>query len=59
MAKWISHPNYNSRTLANDVALVKLTRTVAFSNVISPVCLPRGAATVVGSTGVVTGWVSE
>jgi len=41
------------------VALVKLSRPVTFSSVISPVCLPRGAAAVVGSTGVVTGWVSE
>ena len=59
VAKWISHPRYNSRTFANDVALIKLNRPVAFSNVISPVCLPLGAAAVVGSTGVVTGWVSE
>jgi len=45
--------------MGNDVALVKLERPVTFSNVISPVCLPRGAAAVVGSIGVVTGWVSE
>ena len=59
VAKWISHPRYSPSDMGNDVALIKLNRRVTFSNVISPVCLPRGAAAVVGSNGVVTGWVSE
>jgi len=41
----------------NDIALVKLNSKVTFSSSISPVCLPQGKSPVIGTTGVVTGWV--
>lgn len=38
----IPHPQYpgNSRDQLNDIALLRLSREVAFTNFISPVCLP-------------------
>jgi len=35
------HPQYNSRTLINDVALVKLTAPIPFSLDVQPICAPE------------------
>ena len=34
------HPNYQMRRNANDIALVKLSRSIQFNKFIRPVCLP-------------------
>ncbi|XP_077335971.1 transmembrane protease serine 2 [Lithobates pipiens] len=39
----ISHPNYNKETKDNDIALMKLKTSLAFSSTIKPVCLPNAA----------------
>lgn len=55
------HPNYNSRTVDNDIALLRLQTPAPFSTYILPVCLPgRAMAERVlhlnGTVTVVTGW---
>ncbi|XP_015269253.1 PREDICTED: transmembrane protease serine 2 [Gekko japonicus] len=41
VAKIISHPNYDSETKNNDVALMKLQSPLKFDEAIEPVCLPN------------------
>ncbi|XP_070701471.1 vitamin K-dependent protein C [Pempheris klunzingeri] len=58
------HPNYNSMTVDNDIALLRLETPARFSNYILPVCLPGRelAERVLHSNGtltVVTGWGKE
>ncbi|XP_008401050.1 vitamin K-dependent protein C [Poecilia reticulata] len=61
VAKTFKHPKYNSRTVDNDIALMRLQSPAPFSRYIIPVCLPgRALAEKVlhlnGTTTVVTGW---
>jgi len=39
--KIITHPNWNSRTLDNDIAIVKLRSNITYTKSIVPVCLPE------------------
>ncbi|XP_043956027.1 prostasin-like isoform X1 [Gambusia affinis] len=51
------HPNYNTETSNNDIALLKLNVPVSFTSYISPVCLAASGS--IFSSGVnswVTGW---
>ncbi|KAM9456739.1 polyserase-2-like isoform 1-T1 [Clarias gariepinus] len=51
------HPNYNSQTSDNDLALLQLSSTVSFSNYITPVCLAATGSTFNNGTLTwVTGW---
>uniref|UniRef100_A0A8C5GJ65 Zgc:100868 n=1 Tax=Gouania willdenowi TaxID=441366 RepID=A0A8C5GJ65_GOUWI len=53
----INHPNYNSATNDNDIALLKLSSTVTFTNYIRPVCLAASGSSVHSGEDVwVTGW---
>uniref|UniRef100_A0A668UIB1 Peptidase S1 domain-containing protein n=1 Tax=Oreochromis aureus TaxID=47969 RepID=A0A668UIB1_OREAU len=53
----ITHPNYNSNTENNDIALLQLSSTVEFTNYIRPVCLAEaGSDFPAGTTTWVTGW---
>uniref|UniRef100_A0A3Q2QTF9 Peptidase S1 domain-containing protein n=1 Tax=Fundulus heteroclitus TaxID=8078 RepID=A0A3Q2QTF9_FUNHE len=57
VAQIVSHPDYNSRTPNNDIALLKLSKPVSFTSYISPVCL--AASKSIFSSGVntwITGW---
>lgn len=40
MATKITHEEYNSKTILNDIGLVKLTTTAPFTDFIRPICLP-------------------
>ncbi|XP_071321338.1 polyserase-2 [Trachinotus anak] len=53
----IIHPNYNPSTNDNDIALLRLSSTVAFSNFILPVCLAASDSVFFNGTDTwVTGW---
>jgi len=51
------HPQYNSRTLENDISILVLKETVSFTDYpnIKPVCIPEAGATFPGEA-VVSGW---
>ena len=51
-----NHPNYDSRTVDNDISVLELERDVTFTNEISPVCLPGNNNFPTNSTAYTTGW---
>lgn len=64
VTKTFKHPSYNSRTVDNDIALLRLETPAPFSDYIVPVCLPsREMAERVlhlnGTVTVVSGWGKE
>lgn len=52
----IVHPNYDAKTLENDLALIKLKRPVPFREDIQPICLPAVDEDFTGLDGYATGW---
>uniref|UniRef100_A0A3Q1GSH9 pancreatic elastase II n=1 Tax=Acanthochromis polyacanthus TaxID=80966 RepID=A0A3Q1GSH9_9TELE len=55
--KIIIHENYDSKKIRNDIALIKLSTPVKFSNTIMPACLPSsGEILPHGAPCYVTGW---
>ena len=54
--KVIIHPDYQERITENDLALVKLNTSVAFTTSVSPICLPREGVNLTGSPAFSTGW---
>ncbi|XP_036409120.1 serine protease 27-like [Megalops cyprinoides] len=53
----IPHPSYDSQTSDNDIALLQLSSTVAFTDYIVPVCLAASGSTFFnGTNSWVTGW---
>merc|ERR1712112_711824 len=57
VAEIINHPNYDSLTLDNDYAILRLANPVAFTNKVSPACLPADLdVTYARVLATVTGW---
>lgn len=52
----IVHPNYESKTLENDLALIKLKKPVPFREDIQPICLPHVNEDFTGLEAFATGW---
>ncbi|KAJ8942809.1 hypothetical protein NQ318_022823 [Aromia moschata] len=53
----ILHPDFDPATLKNDIALMRLSQSVAFNDVIQPVDLPSTlSGTFAGSSAVLSGW---
>lgn len=52
----ILHPDYDSKTLENDLALIKLKRPVPFREDIQPICLPAYNEDFTSLDGYATGW---
>ncbi len=42
MSNFDQHPRYDSGIVLNDIALIKLSEPINFSEKISPICLPSG-----------------
>ena len=62
--EYFKHPNYNTRTYDNDIALLRLETPAPFSEFILPACLPSNdlAERVLhlnGTPTVVSGWGKE
>ena len=57
VAEIILHPEYDASTNENDMALLRLTSAVPFTNYIRPVCLAAsGSIFHQGTDSCVTGW---
>jgi len=54
----IQHPQYSSRTLNNDIALVQLASPITFNsdNKVAPVCLPPPTQLFSDVNAIITGW---
>jgi len=58
VSKIIIHPAYNDRTVANDIALMKLDTPITYSNYIIPACIPSDSSSYAGLSSIATGWGS-
>jgi secreted trypsin-like serine protease len=58
VARIILHPQYNSNTLVNDIALIQLATPLTYGTTIQPVCLPAADSSVVmePNRAWTTGW---
>lgn len=56
VAKFINHPQYDDVAQTNDIALLKLSTPVTYSDSVSPICLPGGRRVQVDDKLIVTGW---
>ncbi len=50
------HRDYNNETLANDIALIRVTSPIQFSENVQPACPPEPEANFVGEEVVISGW---
>ena len=57
VAEVIKHSRYNSATLDNDYAILRLSQPVSFTDKVSPACLPdEREKTYLGANATATGW---
>ena len=53
--EFFTHPNYNPVTMENDIALVRLPKSIRFTNRIKPICLADDPP-VIGKECFIAGW---
>ncbi|RZB70352.1 uncharacterized protein BDFB_004195 [Asbolus verrucosus] len=54
---YVIHPNYNSSTMINDIAIIRLDRKAIFSDYVRPICLPPSNFNMQGNeTFTISGW---
>ena len=57
VSKVVAHDGFSFSSFANDIALIKLAKSVDYNNYVWPVCLPANNSTdYANQTGVVVGW---
>lgn len=58
IAEIVNHPMYDDQTLANDIALLRLSSQIQFpeDNAVGRVCFPEGGQLYGGVTATVAGW---
>nr|XP_023024378.1 venom serine protease-like [Leptinotarsa decemlineata] len=58
VSAWEMHPNFNSESLVNDIALLRTTQDIRFNQYVSPVCLPfrYTSSSFLGETLTAAGW---
>ena len=57
IAKIIKHPNYDASTITNDICLLHLSESLAWTDWVKPVALPQqDQMTEAGTMCTVTGW---
>merc|ERR1712133_130592 len=55
--KMTLHPDYNSRTIDNDIAVLELAEDLTFTKKIKPACLPSSETKdYSGSASTISGW---
>ena len=52
----VYHPDYDTRTLLNDVAMIKFSSAVTLNQFIRPIALAEGTGTFAGENAVLSGW---
>ncbi|XP_050717404.1 trypsin II-P29-like [Eriocheir sinensis] len=54
----VSHPQYDTLTVDNDIALLRLSKALEYTLAVAPICLPCGMSETnfQKGTGTVTGW---
>ena len=51
------HPDYvNGMDIQNDIAIIRLSENVQFTEYVSPICLPNINQTIPGADGILAGW---
>lgn len=51
----VRHPKYNSRTIDNDIMLIKLESAVEYTTDVQPIALPSACASA-GTECLISGW---
>ncbi|ROT72255.1 CUB-serine protease [Penaeus vannamei] len=61
IAEIVNHPSYDSNTLDNDIALIRLKTEIQFpsDNKIAPVCLPTAGEMYDSVDATITGWGAQ
>lgn len=54
--KVVAHSGYNSLSLVNDIALIRVNQAISFNNLVQSIKLASGSNTYEGSSCILSGW---
>ncbi|XP_033346598.1 chymotrypsin-1-like [Bombus vosnesenskii] len=54
--KAVAHKGFNSNTLLNDIAIIRVNQNIAFNNLVKSIKLASGSNTYEGSNCILSGW---